>query len=1073
MAGEDDSASPGSAEAKEAAPEKPLLVHSTSVGSSGVGSALPTGTVPHPPPGKPPVPVRPEGGKAKAKEKDAPHKDGRRHHKKSKRSRGEDKNKDGRRGGNAAKTLMMFNAIKKVRKERAKHRSKEKKSGEEEYAVLQKSQDTLEHLESAMQSKNVLQPDTLWRQYWDFTILFFILYYWVMVPLLYVQTREENLLTAPGMIVVEVLGSVVFFADMVLCCATTSTDRDTGTVINELPKIRERYLNAGFAWDFLSALPLDLFILAAFGEGYYNGRILLLVSHLRLLKIFRLKSLFVVINSLRLNSQVVQFHYVFVPSIKMAFGCIVTLHIITVLFMLINLHDGFVHSDGDYETFTYTTSLYWTLYTVSSVGYGDIPVDTPWKRRFASVLFLVGVILHGVVISEITLRMQKGDVQSERRDKMKETLNIMRCFSIPEELRKEVFAFQYHQLHSSLGGQFMRVLETLPRTMQTRIDLYVRVKFICKVPMFASQSIQCLVALANGLANVVYEPEQVIIRAGDEGREMYFLSHGFLSVLLPSGEHVSVIRPGGFFGEVALLTRAKRNATIRTLTYCDLFRLMKDKFLEIMAKYPALENTVKEEVSRRQLQNAQAEKTKDGGEKDAPAPAKPDGAAPDGAPGEGGGMLLAPKLSSQLPGSAAVSPLVITPRDGGTGRRTSAFGQLTSAAPSDQELSRQFSRLGMSGYGELGASKTSARATDAATRHPSNLAALGNVSSTNTLTPVSPLTETASNQDGSVREESGDSDDGTSTISGASGLSSTSNQDASPPGPASYSMLGLMRQKGEVRSMSLTAGNLNAMTPAAAAPQYQAMPMQLGVGVSPAGGAIEIPSLSVTGPDGDGTPKAQTLKKRRGGGGGGETAPPRVCQNPLIELSTPPPEVLGRMDSKAASKLDAMESVLSSLVCSVARIEEALKVVRTEVETVRRTQDVIERERKQSVAQVLASYKFQPPEVGSPGSLPPLQRDTEGRAMTSPSRRPLRDQSRGTFGSPRDADVPRVPSEMIAALDSAAAARRSTLDTEGAEEAAEVALRMAGVARAKSEGEPTTPSATGVPELPAQPGEPE
>ncbi|KAJ9473773.1 Potassium channel SKOR [Diplonema papillatum] len=510
------------------------------------------------------------------------------------------------RRSTAVSAISMLSVLKKIKSERAKAREDRDRGGQ--FSVLQKTKDSLAHLEGAMKS-DCLQPDAAWRQYWDLMITVLILYYWIFVPMLYVAHRENFMFTSIGHALIEVLATVVFIVDMLLCFDTAIIDKGSGIVHYDRQKIRQAYIYGGFTWDLLAALPLDLFILWAFGSDMFGGWVYTLVSHLRLLKVFRVYSLFKIVNSLRLDSQLVSFHYGIVPNVQMAFACVVGLHIMTIMFMLLNTGDTY-----DDEDFTYTTSLYWTLYTVTSVGYGDIPVDTPWKRRYAALLFVIGVILHGIVISEISYRMQRGDVQSERRDKMKETLNIMQVFSIPEELQREVFAFQYHQLHSSVGGQFMKVLETLPSSMRNRVDLYVRVKFICKVPMFARQDIDCLVDLANGLRNLIYEPEQVIIRAGDEGAEMYFLAHGFGDVLSPLGVHWGVIRPGGFFGEMALLSESKRNATIRALTYCDLFQLQKDKFIQIMDKYPELEFAVQKEVERRKKEQRAgqiAEETKE------------------------------------------------------------------------------------------------------------------------------------------------------------------------------------------------------------------------------------------------------------------------------------------------------------------------------------------------------------------------------------------------------------------------------------------------------------------------------
>eukprot|EP01065_Artemidia_motanka_P049632 TRINITY_DN8281_c0_g1_i1.p1 TRINITY_DN8281_c0_g1~~TRINITY_DN8281_c0_g1_i1.p1 ORF type:complete len:1107 (+),score=294.30 TRINITY_DN8281_c0_g1_i1:56-3376(+) len=483
----------------------------------------------------------------------------------------------------------MYNVIKKLRDEREKAKFQEQKK-RRQYTVLSKSRDTIAHLECALRSQS-LNPDAKWRKWWDLLTLFFIAYYWFAVPLQYVFDREGF-----GWDVIEVVASLCFGIDVFLRFRTSFIEPASGLVVDTPQKIQDNYLYGDFVWDFLAAVPADLlslWFLKGTGWGQkLDGRAYLFFSHFRMFKIMRVPSLFQIVTIMKLDKRVVNFQFVVVPNVKMVFYAILTLHLVTVLFMLINSDD---------PEYTYTTCLYWTLYTVTTVGYGDISVDSPMKKRFACVLFIVGVLLHGVCISEITLRMQKANVETERRDKMTETLSIMEMFNIPEELQKEVLAFQYHQLHSCVSGAFVQVLETLPVTMRNRVGLYVRVKFICQVPMFAEQPIDCLVDLANGLKNIVLEPESEVIRAGENGAEMFFVGHGYCDVLSPTGDHWGVIKPGGFFGEIALLTECKRTATIKSLTYCDLFRLPKGKFLEIHGKHQELRDAVRQEMMRRQI----------------------------------------------------------------------------------------------------------------------------------------------------------------------------------------------------------------------------------------------------------------------------------------------------------------------------------------------------------------------------------------------------------------------------------------------------------------------------------------
>jgi CRP-like cAMP-binding protein len=91
----------------------------------------------------------------------------------------------------------------------------------------------------------------------------------------------------------------------------------------------------------------------------------------------------------------------------------------------------------------------------------------------------------------------------------------------------------------------------------TKIDL------IKGVPLFSSASKQELAEIAS-LADEIDLPEgKVLIREGDSGREFFVLIEGTADVER-AGKKVASIGPGDFFGEIALISKTPRNATITT-----------------------------------------------------------------------------------------------------------------------------------------------------------------------------------------------------------------------------------------------------------------------------------------------------------------------------------------------------------------------------------------------------------------------------------------------------------------------------------------------------------------------------
>jgi len=64
---------------------------------------------------------------------------------------------------------------------------------------------------------------------------------------------------------------------------------------------------------------------------------------------------------------------------------------------------------------------------------------------------------------------------------------------------------------------------------------------------------------------------------------------------------VAVLTEGSPFGETALIQNEKRNASIKAVTYCDVYRLSHQSFEALRIKYPEFNERISEISATRQL----------------------------------------------------------------------------------------------------------------------------------------------------------------------------------------------------------------------------------------------------------------------------------------------------------------------------------------------------------------------------------------------------------------------------------------------------------------------------------------
>jgi hypothetical protein len=85
---------------------------------------------------------------------------------------------------------------------------------------------------------------------------------------------------------------------------------------------------------------------------------------------------------------------------------------------------------------------------------------------------------------------------------------------------------------------------------------------------------------------------ETIFTQGDEGRHVYVIKDGNVEVVRtkPGGlsEVLKVLGPGDHFGDMALLGKAPRNATIRTVTPVRVFKMSANSFAALYTTLPGV-----------------------------------------------------------------------------------------------------------------------------------------------------------------------------------------------------------------------------------------------------------------------------------------------------------------------------------------------------------------------------------------------------------------------------------------------------------------------------------------------------
>lgn len=258
------------------------------------------------------------------------------------------------------------------------------------------------------------------------------------------------------------------------------------------------------------------------------------------------------------------------------------------------------YPDAPNLLFLYGRSVYWTITTLCTVGYGDIAARTLPQMAYANIVMVIGVAFFGYVLSNVASLLARLDSARESYLSNLDRIEAyLRYNNISTELRLKVREYLRYVWESRKGFEDNDILNQLPAKLQSDIAMQINSPIIEKVPLLKCANDEIVRDIVMQLKALVKTPGEYFFKAGDEGDCMYFIQKGQVDIISDENKLLVTLSGGSFFGEMALLTSSPRNASVKAVEYCDVFSLSQNAFQDILNKYPIFKKQVETIASNR------------------------------------------------------------------------------------------------------------------------------------------------------------------------------------------------------------------------------------------------------------------------------------------------------------------------------------------------------------------------------------------------------------------------------------------------------------------------------------------
>eukprot|EP00405_Crypthecodinium_cohnii_P035180 CAMPEP_0206528080 /NCGR_PEP_ID=MMETSP0325_2-20121206/1739_1 /ASSEMBLY_ACC=CAM_ASM_000347 /TAXON_ID=2866 /ORGANISM="Crypthecodinium cohnii, Strain Seligo" /LENGTH=527 /DNA_ID=CAMNT_0054023629 /DNA_START=719 /DNA_END=2302 /DNA_ORIENTATION=+ len=370
--------------------------------------------------------------------------------------------------------------------------------------------------------------------------------------------------------------------------------------------IVKHYLKTWFLIDFISILPVDVVGLLTKNEEVQQMKAVKIIRLLRLLKLARLARAARLMRRFEARASI--------PYGKLAilkfFGILLIIthwlaNLWALTLMLVDENEGVprwidaltfreenvTNKTKDTAWKLYVACLYFTSYTITSVGYGDIGPKNIIETIVATVMIIVSGISWAVVLGQVSgIVSNLGSEEQEFRSRMDELNSMMEDRVMDPTMRQRLRTFFLSNRSARRRNRQRQIISEMSSGLQGEVVLELNRMWIAKVSMLnqmlekASVDIVSAPQYRSVIVEVAMKLQLVVHAQSEVFGEPYKLN--ILILGLVARQH-RVYTSGSVWGIDFVLADSKYAEPCESfaLTYCELTTLKRKTFFDVIKKH--------------------------------------------------------------------------------------------------------------------------------------------------------------------------------------------------------------------------------------------------------------------------------------------------------------------------------------------------------------------------------------------------------------------------------------------------------------------------------------------------------
>ncbi|KAL8521987.1 hypothetical protein ACS0TY_012223 [Phlomoides rotata] len=396
-------------------------------------------------------------------------------------------------------------------------------------------------------------------------------------------------MSTSALLPIDLVVDAFFTIDIILTFFIAYLDKDTYLLVDDQNKIAMRYItHLWFPMDVASTLPFQTLYRIFTGKTHRGD----VFGFLNLLRLWRLRRVSEFFSRLEKDTR---FSYFYTRTCKLICVTLFAVHVAGCFYFWLATHYRVVDNTWigaqveDFENRSvwlgYTYSIYWSIVTLSTTGYGDLHAQNTGEKIFSIFYMLFNIGLTAYLIGNMTNLIVHSSIRTlAMRDSIHEILRYASKNRLPESLKEQMLAHITLKFKTAELQQ-EEVLGDLPKAIRSGIAQHLFRTTVESSYLFKGVSEDFIVQLVPEMRAEYYPPKVDIVIQNEISTDFYIIVSGAVDVLTNQNgmeQFVSKLGSPEMFGEIGVIFNIPQPFTVRTKRLSQVIRVSHNNFKQLV-----------------------------------------------------------------------------------------------------------------------------------------------------------------------------------------------------------------------------------------------------------------------------------------------------------------------------------------------------------------------------------------------------------------------------------------------------------------------------------------------------------